>query len=156
MIRRTTLLFVVVALISGCGDSSTLEVRPRGSLTDPTDLAGLVLRINGESLTADDFGPDEVGLVEAKVEVPNSGDLIIEVELTQAQQLVGSGVVQWELQENFEWGLDVFRQVDDPMGSCIGCFGSHRVVIAPSAQRAPGEALWFAWGGKPRDSDIVY
>jgi hypothetical protein len=157
MKTRLVLLPMIAGALAGCfGDDSTLEIRPRGSLTDSADLAGLVLEIEGQTIAADDFRPDESGLAEVKLGVPGSGELEIGVVLNQSGRAAGTGTVRWSLKGDHEWGADIFRQVADPMQMCMGCAGTQRIEIAPWAQRVAGESIWFAWGGKPRGSDVVY
>jgi hypothetical protein len=155
MVERVLLLAAAAALLA-CGESSTLEIRPRGSLSDSTELAGLHLSIRGRSITAHDFGPDEAGLTEFKLTVPNSGRIDIGVRLDQYGRLAAEGNVSWELAPEFEWGLDIFRTTSDPMDMCLGCAGSVEIPIQAWAANEPRESLWFAWGGKPKGSDIVF
>lgn len=152
-----TILVAVLAVLSSCGDEavSTLEIRPRASLTDSAELMGIELEITGQVIRAEDFHPDEAGLLEKKIRVPNSGQLTIVARLYQDGELVAEGELGWTLDENWEWGLDVFRGPTDPLGNCIGCYGSVAIPIASWAQGQEGESLWFAWGGTPRDSGIV-
>jgi len=148
-------VFLLLSLI-GCGESSTLEIRPRASLADSAGLAGIRLEVEGRTLTAQDFRPDEAGLTEAKVNAPNEGDLVILVQLRQSGRIAVEAVVSWEMAKDWEWGMDIFRSVRDPLEGCIGCFGRTGFVLPQWAATAQGEALWFAWGGKPKGSDFVY
>lgn len=152
--RGTVALLALV--LPACSESSTLEVRLRASLSDSTGLAGLILQIDGRGIQASDFHPDESGIAEVRLEVPDQGRLQIRVELLQAGVAVAEGTVGWDLAESYEWGLDIFRQVSDPVESCFGCTGSGRIDLAVEAQGEPGEALWLAWGGRPKGSGIVY
>ena len=150
------LLASCLFLLAGCSGSSTLEIRPRASLSDSTGLAGLVLVINGRQIRASHFQLDGSGRTGVLLDVPDQGRLQIQVELTQGGQVVAEGIIAWALAEDFEWGLDIFRQASDPTASCFGCSGSDRIPISAVAQGEPDEALWFAWGGKPKGSDIVF
>lgn len=156
--RPVSVVGIVVGslLIAACGADSTLEIRPRGSLEDSTGLAGLTLVVDGRVLTAGSFQQDESGLLEARIDVPDAGRLEIVARLEQSGELVSDGTFGWRMADGWEWGMDVFRQVSDPTETCFGCAGSARLDIAPSAASQPAEALWFVWGGKPRDSDIVF
>lgn len=141
---------------SACSKSSTLEVRPRASLSDSTGLAGLVLQIEGREVRASSFGPNESGIPEVMLSVPNQGRLRIGVQLTQSGVVVAEGTIGWELANEYEWGMDVFRQAADPISGCFGCRGSEAVLIDAAARGESEEALWFTWGGKPKGSDIVF
>lgn len=146
-----------VVLAAGCSESSVLEIRAHESLEESTGLAGLVLRVEGQEFEAEDFQPDDRGSVpDVSLEVPNSGRLRIEVQLHQDGDVTAEGSVGWALRNEHEWGLDIFRQVEDPTETCFGCEGMERIEITENAQSEPGEALWFAWGGRPKGSDIVY
>ena len=142
---------------SGCGDpGSTLEIRPRGSLTDSTSLAGIELEFDGRRVTAADFGPDETGLVTVELDVPNSGQLLIRVQLWESGRLVAEGDAGMTMASEHEWGVDIFRTATDPTETCFGCSGSASFPVAEWAAREAGEAVWVVWGGQPRGSDIVY
>lgn len=154
-ITRSVFLITAVTVL-GCGSSSTLEIRPRASLSDSTQLAGLRLEIGGRAIQAKDYAPDEAGLLEVKLHIPDSGRLRIMVRLEQHGRLAAEGIVGWVLADDHEWGLDIFRSLDNPLETCIGCAGSAAVPIAAWAANASGELLWFAWGGKPKGSDIVF
>ena len=149
-------LVLLGVVLAGCDGGSTLEIRPRGSLEDSTSLAGIRLEVNGRTITAGSFAPDESGLTEVKLDVPNSGRLTIHVELRQGGRTAVSESFSWEMAEDWEWGMDIFRQASDPTVYCLGCAGDVAFGVAPWAAREPGESLWFAWGGKPRGSDIVF
>ena len=137
-------------------ERSTIEIRARASLSQPQALAGIRLWLNSVPYTAADFTRDGDGLLEIYVEVPNVGGLQIAMELIQSGEVVAEGSFILEMTHNFEWGMDLSRQSNDPLLGCIGCFGVESFPITQVAQNEPGEAIWFAWGGKPRGSDIVY
>lgn len=42
------------------------------------------------------------------------------MELVQNGEVVAGGSFSLEMSDNFEWGMDLFRQADDPL---VGCFG---------------------------------
>jgi len=90
------------------------------------------------------------------VSVPNQGRLRIDVQVAQGSMVVAEGTIRWNLTDEYEWGLDIFRQAADPVSDCIACLGSEAVLIDAAAHGESDEALWFIWGGKPRGSDIVF
>jgi len=142
---------------TGCSESSTLEIRSHAALEDSSGVAGLVIQVAGHEFRAEDFQPDDVGgIPQVLLNVPNKGTLSIEVQLYQQGSVVASGTVSWALRDEYEWGLDIFRQRDDPTETCFGCDGTERIGLIENAQSEPGEALWFAWGGRPKGSDIVF
>lgn len=151
-----TLALASCATLIACGQSSTLEIRPRGSLTDSSGLAGLRLEVQGRTLAAGDFAPDPDGIQEVTVPVPNRGRLEVQVALRQAGVIVAAGRFGWEMAPGWAWGMDIFRQVEDPAAMCLGCSGSAAISVDPAFATVEGEALWFSWGGKPKDSDIVF
>lgn len=157
MRHLSSLSFLGFILVTACSEPSTLEIRSQASLEDSTGVAGLVLQVDGQEFKAEDFRPDDLGGVpELLLQVPNRGELRIEVHLYQGGHLVAEGSVSWALRDEHEWGLDIFRQVDDPTQACFGCIGRERIRITENAQSEPGEALWFAWGGEPKGSGIVF
>lgn len=152
----TALALVLAACGVVGGDVSTIEVRPRASLTRENGLAGLTFRIGQDEYVASDYAPDEEGLVELSRDLPNSGIVGFGLELRQRGALVAQGEFNLKMRRNFEWGMDIFRQVEDPTEGCFGCEGVRRFEIAEEFQNEPGEAVWIAWGGQERGSDIVY
>jgi hypothetical protein len=142
---------VVGLVLVACEDGSTLEIRPRSSLTDSAGLAGIRMDVDGRTLTARDF---EIG--EVHLSVPDAGELVILVELDQAGRSAVQGSVRLQMAEDWEWGLDIFRTVRDPLETCMGCMGHVRLVLPEWAAAEEGESLWFVWGGKPKGSDVVY
>jgi len=150
-------LLLSTALAQGCSQShSTIEIRARASLTDPEGIAGIRLWLDSVEYAAEDFAGDLGGVMEISVEVPNSGDLQIVVELVQAGEVVAQGAFTMTMSDDFEWGMDLFRQAQDPLVGCFGCSDARSFPVAEGVQNEPGEALWFAWGGIPRGSDIVF
>lgn len=150
------LLAASTPVLTACAGESTLEIRPMESLSDESELAGLVLRLQGRELRADDFQAADGGVPRVELEVPNSGILTVRAELFQDDRLVASGVIGWEMREEYRWGLSVFRQADDPADACFGCMGSDGLTVDEAFRNEPGERLWFTWGGRPRGSDVVY
>ena len=147
----------VSSFASGCStDRSTIEIRARSSVTAPEGIAGIRLWLNSREYTADDFARDSDDLLEIFAEVPNSGELQIAMELMQSGEIVAEGSFTLNMSKNFEWGMDLFRQAGDPLDTCFGCSGVRSFTIAEAFQNEPGEAIWFAWGGRPRGSDIVF
>jgi hypothetical protein len=78
------------------------------------------------------------------------------MEFSQDGEVVAQGSFTLTMSDNFEWGMDLFRQADDPQVGCFGCLGSQSFAISGESQNEPGEAVWFVWGGQTRGSDIVY
>lgn len=150
------LTFLLALGAVGCAQESTLEIRARASLTDSTEIAGIRLFVDGRTLDAASFNTRESGPATVVLEVPSSGTLTVFVELYQGGEWVGEGSVSWQLQEGYEWGMDIFRQVDNPADTCFGCLGHARIEIVGGAQTVPNEALWLAWGGTAKGSGIVY
>lgn len=66
---------------------------------------------------------------EVFLEVPNSGRLDIRLKLHQGDEIVGEGKVGWGLRNDYEWDLDILRQIDDPTDTCLGCTGKECVEI---------------------------
>lgn len=140
-------LLLAIGFSEGCSASrSTLEIRARASLTEPEGIAGVRLWLNFVLYTAEDFARDSDGLLEIFTEVPNSGDLRIAMELIQHGEVVAEGSFTLAMSDNFEWGMDFFRQADDPLEGCFGCLGARSFPIAEKAQNEPGEAIWFRLG----------
>ncbi len=150
-------LVLAIGLSGGCSKSrSTIEIRARASLTKEEGIAGIRLWLDSVEYGAEDFAADSDRLLEISSEVPNSGDLLITMELIQNGEIVSAGSLTLPMSDDFEWGVDLFRQASDPLEVCIGCFGARTFPVAGEAQNEPHEAIWFAWGGKPRGSDIVF
>ena len=150
-------LFPVFGLAVGCSSSrSTIEIRARASISEPEGIEGIRLWLDSSEYTSEDFVDDSDGLLEIFAEVPNSGDLLIAIELTQDGAVVAQGSFSLPMADNFQWGLDLFRRADDPQVGCCGCFGVRSFSIAEEAQNEPGEAIWITWGGQARGSDIVF
>lgn len=148
---------VILGLAVACASAhSSLEIRSRAPLMDETGLAGLRLWLDSRQYTAADFERDADGRPAISAEVPNAGDLRISMELTQGGEVVASGSFALAMSPDFEWGMDLFRQAQNPLPGCLGCFGAQAFLISEIAQNEAGEAIWFAWGGRPRDSDIVH
>lgn len=101
-------------------------------------------------MLAEDLSPRPV------VRVPDAGQLTIEVELIQNGETVAEGQAEWTLHDDYEWQLDIHRQVADPTETCLGCSGPVRLEIADEVQSEPGEDLWLTWGGIRRGSGVVY
>jgi hypothetical protein len=158
-LSAATLAAILVGALasSACEqDRSTLKVRAQASLTDPQGLAGLRLRIGSAVYQALDFVSGDVGVPTISLDVPGRGHLEVEVELTQAGEVVAQGSVTLAMREDFEWGMSVFRQAEDPQEQCFGCSGGEGFPVTEAAGSEPGETLWLVWGGKPYGSDIVY
>jgi hypothetical protein len=146
-----------VLLMAACSaGQSTIEIRARSSTTAQEGIAGIHIWLNDAPYDASDFRADASGLLGLRAAVPNSGRLHIAMELRQGSDVVAAGSFSIEMTQNFEWGMDLFRQIADPLAACFGCFGAERFPVIPSAQNEPGEAVWFAWGGERRGSDVVY
>jgi len=146
----------VVSWACGGDQDSSLEIRLRGSQTDSASLAGIELQIEGRRISAADFSSDESGLTEVTLQVPNSGLLVIHAQLWEHGQLIAEGEANWTMSSEYEWGMDVFRTSSDPTETCFGCLGSASFPVADWAVTEAGEALWFMWGGVPRDSGAVF
>lgn len=144
------------SLLACQASQSTLEIRAYDSLSDPSALAGLEITIAERVITAADFTSNGSGVMAITVQVPNSGRLEAQVRLVHADQVVADGVFGWELEEDWEWGVGVFRTVENPAEMCFGCRGHAELPIAGPAAAAVGESLWLVWSGAPRGSDIVY
>jgi hypothetical protein len=149
-----TLLLVIGAF--GCAEESSLEIRARASLTDSAEIAGIRLQVDGRTIEASSFSTRESGPPAVSMEVPSSGTLTVYVQLIQDGETVAEGNAAWGMREGYEWGLDLFRQVDDPSDTCFGCSGHLQIEIVPGAQNTPGESIWLAWGGVEKGSGIVY
>jgi hypothetical protein len=154
-LARAFVLGVVLSASACSSDRSTIEIRARASLEEAQGFAGLVLWLNGREFTATDFSPSS-GSMRLFTGVPNSGQLEIRLELHQDGDLVAEGMFSLDLLDNFEWGMDVFRQPSDPGATCIGCAGTAGFLLVVTAQNEVAEAVWFAWGGKRRGSDVVF
>ena len=148
----------ILGSVVSCSDNprSTIEVRPRASLSSEAGLAGLIFRIGSRQLVASDFAADEHGLLEASAQLPNSGIVQFRLELRQGGVVVAQGEFSLEMRRNFEWGMDIFRQVNDPTEGCLGCLGVHRFPVDAGFQNEPGEAIWIIWGGRERGSGDVF
>ena len=157
-IRIVLTVVAILGLVVACGDNprSTIEVRPRAPLSSEAGLAGLIFRIGSRQYAASDFAADNHGLLEASAQLPNSGIVQFGLELRQGGVIVAHGEFSLEMRRNFEWGMDIFRQVTDPTETCFGCMGVHRFPVDAAFQNQPGEAIWIVWGGKERGSDIVF
>jgi hypothetical protein len=158
---KIRILLTVVAILGSvvtCGDNSrsTIDVRPRASLASETGLAGLIFRIGSRQFVANDFAADDHGLIEASTRLPNSGIVQFGLELQQGGVIVAQGGFMLEMRRNFEWGMDIFRQVNDPAEGCLGCMGVHRFPVDAAFQNEPGEAIWIIWGGRERGSADVF
>jgi hypothetical protein len=150
-------LMLLLVGVGGCEDArSTIEIRPRASLADEEGLGGMMLRVGSDTYVPADFSADDAGLIELSRPVPNSGMLEFGVELRQQGITVAEGAFSLEMHRNFEWGMDIFRQVADPTELCFGCAGVQRFEISAEHQNQPGEAMWVTWGGQERGSGIVY
>lgn len=154
MRSRWSMILASALVLSACGDGSTLEIRLRDAIDQPTGLAGLRLGVDGSNVHLDEFGGD--GVPTRRIGVPEDGRLPVVVLLLQGGSVVAEGAFSWELQPDFEWTLDIWRATSDPIDQCLGCSGSFEVPIATGAQGRPGESLWFTWGGRPKGSDIVF
>lgn len=152
-LRFVSVLMLLPVLATPACDSSadsTLEIRARETLTDPAGLAGLVLRVAERVFGAEDLSSRPV------VRVPDTGELTIEAELVQDDQVVAAGEVSWTMHEDYEWQLDIFRRVEDPTEFCFGCRGAVALEILEDARASPEEMLWFTWSGAERGSNVVY
>lgn len=141
---------------AACSPSgSTIEIRLRAPLTETGGFDGLLLWLGDRQFTSEDFA-DDSGVTELFARVPNEGTLLIRIELSHGGVVVAEGALDLTLRDEFEWGMDLYRQTTDPADFCLGCMGSVSFPISESAQNDPGEAVWIAWGGKPRGSEIVF
>ena len=105
---RPLLLGACILAPVGCGESSTLDIRPRASVEDSTGLAGLVLVAEGRIVNASDFRRDRNGIAKVTLDVPDDGRITIQFVLGQAGEPVANGAFGWEMASDYEWGMDVF------------------------------------------------
>jgi hypothetical protein len=147
------LTVLLAAFALACDSGSTLEIRAQASLTDPAGLAGLEMDVAGLTVTASEL---RAGGGRVELRVPDRGTLPVRVRLFQGDELVAGGELTLEMADDWEWGMDVFRRVENPALGCFGCRGDVGFPIAEGAAAAPGEAVWVTWGGDERDSDVIY
>lgn len=158
-LRYSLLIGLLVATVGSeacSGNRSTIEIRARSAVSEVAGIAGIRLQFNSVQYTCEDFTLGSAGFLRIFAEVPNSGTLLIEMELIQDATVVSEGSFTLAMSDDFEWGIDLFRQAGDPQEFCFGCLGSEGFPIAEMAQNEPGEAIWLSWGGRPRGSDIVF
>ncbi|MDH5589710.1 MAG: hypothetical protein OEZ65_09090 [Gemmatimonadota bacterium] len=154
---RGSTVVALLSVIAGCADDrSVMEIRARAPIDSEDGLAGIRVLLNETLYGARDFAPGEGGLPRVRADVPSDGFLRIDLVLYQGGEVVAGGGASIAMQGNFEWGLDVFRQIEDPLDTCMGCFRTEMIPIGAAWQNEPGEAVWLAWGGRARGSDIIY
>lgn len=155
--RALAAVALVAAGLAGCASApSTLELRARTSLREPEGLAGLRVWIDDVPYSARDFQRAADDPPRIVSDVPDRGDLRIDVQVVQEGEVVSQGSLAIALVPGYEWSVDVYRQVGDPRQVCFGCVGGQGFAIASPRQNAPGEAIWVVWGGRPRASGVVY
>lgn len=153
--KRLPVPILLVPLACACqGESpSTLDIYPRASLQA---LAGLQMEVLGLVIAAESFETGVLGQPRPKtIGVPNRGILEIGVTLTQGGRLAVEGAVAWELREDYEWAIEIFRSAVDPNLTCRGPCQIEEIPIQPWAAQEAGESLWIRYGGVPRGAGIV-
>lgn len=137
------------------------------SLADPAGLAGLEVRVMGQTLTAGDL---EFGsTTKARWEVDESGQVQVSLRLVQQGQVVAQGDTSWSLRPKTEWLVVVSRGIAPPQGggnytiddvtnpTCESlsivslCDGVLRMRIEDSAASFLEEGLWLYWVGVETD-----
>jgi len=56
------------------------------------------------------------------------------VELSQNGVVVAAGSFGLSMSDNFEWGMDLCRQAENPEPTCFGCDGARGFPIDEAAQ----------------------
>lgn len=130
---------------------STMEIELQGP--DPTPWQGLSVVIrSGDSARQLDIGDfideEEPHRLRTTVEVPEAGELVLEISLVEEGESVAAGTADIGAREDFSWVVDLLRIAEEP--GCIGCLGSVEIGILQEQQRFPGETLWVTWGGHRR------
>lgn len=107
--------------------------------------------------TLSDFCDEGEGLPSTgRFDVPESGVLTVEPKLEVDESLASEGSGDIGLREDFEWSVTIFKQVDDPAETCIGCMGTRRIPIDPEFSKEEDESLWVVWSGRAEGDDVVF
>lgn len=144
---RQFLIIGCIAVLASCEGHSTMTIGLHSTITNPTDLDGIRLRVNGREFSPEDFSDRR----QLTLNVPNHGRLLIELELVESDELVAGGAFAVDLYPDVEWRMNINRQAGEPI--CIGC-RKQRFEISAQYANEPGEAVWVTWGGVERGSGI--
>lgn len=124
------------------------------SLLDSAGLAGVEVRILGETLVAEDFKPSRIGTatVTPQLAVAESGGLSVWVRVAQGDRNAAVGAMSWTLKSNTKWVLRIERTSqplwveqllhEDRCLSNIAPCQYKRLPIPKDLANYPGEHLW--------------
>lgn len=154
---RTVSATMILAIMAGCGEPSTAEVRLRADAETPAELDAARVTVSEGDRTrtfgrGDGVSTDAPGWRIPAFEVADEGQMTVTVKL--APDVAGS--VTMDLREEFGWGVDVFRRADDPQEGCFGCRGGAGFPVPTGLQNETDERLWIVWGGRRPGSNVVF
>ncbi|HET6637885.1 MAG TPA: hypothetical protein VFH82_03780 [Gemmatimonadota bacterium] len=150
--RLGGIAFCAVLVVGACEDASSfMTFRVDSPSFEPEGYAGVRIDLqtgNGRvTLTGDSFSELSGVALSEVLEVPNSGEAVIGIELSEGGETIADGDLTIELRDATRWGVHLFRGADDPSEGCIGCEGVARFAISSVRQREPGDSIWVTWGG---------
>lgn len=146
--------------LAACGHAdSTLEIWLSAlPPDDPGSVEFVVDHPDGSStLVDDDFspGPQSTVLRAGPVRVPDSGQISVNGTYRDGDGRVFRAEGSWDLREDFEWSLGLWRAPVDPNETCMGCRAVWPFVQVAGPSNA-GDTYWLVMGGNERGSDVVY